>query len=140
MRRTSITTIFSLFLLIVVVGQASAEDRNWDMTNFEFGGVWQSTSVWLEIAVPTNGQSVLLSKCCGENLVDIDNAGSGVNLPASALRFENKTNLYDSTAGSLNANGTINTYDYGLVDDVIIANTIAFNGAGGGAPSMYTCR
>ena len=89
-------------------------------------------------AIPADGQSVAhTNSCCNpEPFVDIDNAGAGVNLPSSAIRFDAKTNLLDSSAGDLTdvAGGS---YDFGMVDDALIADTIAFNGAGGANNDVY---
>ena len=89
-------------------------------------------------AVPLDGQSVAHSNsCCNpEPYVDINNNGQGVDLPNSALRFDAKTNLLDSSAGNLTevAEGS---YDFNLVDDALIADTIAFNGAGGQRNDVY---
>lgn len=83
-------------------------------------------------AVPLDGQSVAHSNsCCNpEPFVDINNGGQGVNLPTSAIRFDAKTNLLDSSAGDLTDIGD-GSYNLELVDDALIADTIAFNGAGG---------
>ncbi len=89
-------------------------------------------------AVPTDGQSVAhTNSCCNpEPFVDIDNAGAGVNLPNSAIRFDAKTNLVDSSAGDLTDVGG-GSYDFRAVDDALVADTIAFNGAGGAANDVY---
>jgi len=108
-------------LLLGLAGQVPAEDRNWDMTSFETGGSWFNPSVWVEGSVPVNGQSVAINKCCAQNDVDIDNGGAGVSLPASAIRFDNKTNLLDLSGA----------------DDAFIAASIAFNGAGGGEVDVH---
>ncbi len=85
-------------------------------------------------AIPLDGQSVgFTNSCCNpEPFVTIDNAGAGVFLPNSAIRFDAKTNIFDSSAGDLGGG-----YDFGLVDDALTASTIAFNGAGGAANDVY---
>ncbi len=89
-------------------------------------------------AIPIDGQSVAHSNsCCNpEPFVTIENGGAGVNLPNSSIRFDAKTNLFDSGAGDLTdiAGGS---YDFDMVDDALIADTIAFNGAGGQANDVY---
>ena len=89
-------------------------------------------------AIPTDGQSVAhTNSCCNpEPFVSIDNGGNGVNLPSSAIRFDAKTNLFDSGAGDLTdlAGGS---YDFTMVDDGLVADTVAFNGAGGAANDIY---
>ena len=88
-------------------------------------------------AVPTNGQSVAhTGSCCNpEPFVDINNGGLGVNLPASSIRFDAKTNLVDSSAGDVSA--LPGSYNFAAVDDTLVANVIAFNGAGGAANDVY---
>lgn len=84
---------------------------------------------------PLDGDTVIFpNSCCNpEPFVSIDNGGAGVNLPTSSITFDNnKTNLFDLSAGDLSdVNG--GSYNFALVDDGIIVDTIAFNG-GGGAP------
>lgn len=113
--------VLPVFVLIAMAGIAQGEDRNWDIPNFPNSGSWHNPAVWLEGSVPVNTQSAAIAACCGENDVDIDNAGAGVNLPGSAIRFDNKTNLLDLS-------GT---------DDAFVADTIAFNGAGGGKVDVF---
>ena len=108
---------------------------------------WFDTSKWFTDvaepqtpngALPTDGQSVAHSNsCCNpEPFVDIDNGGDGVDLPNSAISFDAKTNLLDSSAGDLTdvAGGS---YDLSAVDDALVADTIAFNGAGGRGNDVY---
>lgn len=89
-------------------------------------------------AIPSDGQSIAHSNsCCNpEPFVDIDNGGSGVNLPNSAIRFEAKTNLVDSSAGDVTDIGG-GSYDFAAVDDTLVADTIAFNGTGGRGIDVY---
>lgn len=108
---------------------------------------WFDTTKWFtdtadpqtpNSAVPLDGQSIAHSNsCCNpEPFVDLNNGGLGVNLPNSSIRFEAKTNLLDSSAGDLTDPGG-GSYDLGLVDDALIADTIAFNGAGGRGNDVY---
>ena len=87
---------------------------------------------------PVNGDTVIHEKsCCNpEPFITIDNGGAGVNLPASNMRFDAKTNIFDSGAGDLSNVGG-GSYNFALVNDGIVANTIAFNGAGGAFNDIY---
>lgn len=146
-------------LLIATATSAHSEDVHWitgegNNTEIEtrYGTAaaplsWLDTTKWFtdtgnpqtpNDAIPMDGQSVAHSNsCCNpEPFVDIDNGGAGINLPNSAIRFDAKTNLLDSSAGDLtDLNG--GSYDFSMVDDVLTADTIAFNGAGGANNDIY---
>ncbi|MGC6466725.1 MAG: hypothetical protein ACON5N_14160 [Akkermansiaceae bacterium] len=108
---------------------------------------WFDTTKWFttasapqnpNAAVPLDGQSIAhQNSCCNpEPFIDLNNGGLGVNLPNSSIRFDAKTNLLDSSAGDL-TDVTGGSYDLELVDDALIADTIAFNGAGGRGNDVY---
>ncbi len=88
--------------------------------------------------VPTDGDDIIMQRsCCNpEPFVDINNGGAGVNFGNSSFRFDAKTNLLDSSAGDLTNVGG-GSYNFALVDDGIVADTIAFNGAGGAANDVF---
>lgn len=88
--------------------------------------------------LPIDGEDVIFQgSCCNpEPFVSIESGGAGVVLPNSFFRFDAKTNIFDSGAGDLSdvAGGS---YNFAAVDDVLQADTIAFNGAGGASNDVY---
>lgn len=145
--------------LLMMAITARAEDVHWitgpgNNTEIEarYGTAtqplqWSDTTKWFSDvanpqtpngAIPVDGQSIAFTNsCCNpEPFVDIDNGGAGVDLSRSAIRFDAKTNIFDSSAGDPGdvAGGS---YDFSLVDDVLTADTIAFNGAGGRGNDVY---
>lgn len=104
---------------------AGAEDVNWLLSG-PFS--WFDSAIWGEGAIPVDGESVNLEVGNVTWMIDVHNAsnpGDGVNLPSSDLRIGRGT-FFDSSAGG----------DPLLADDGITANLIAFNGAGGTAPTI----
>jgi len=75
---------------------------------------WFDGANWAEGSAPTDGQSANTEVGNISFLIDIDNGGSGVNLPSSAVRIGRGT-LLDSSGA----------------DDTFVADVIQFNGAGG---------
>ena len=148
------STILCFSLLFCV--NSYAEDRHWITgpgnntlieTNYGTATVplsWFDANKWFlsnnstAASPPVDGESVAhANSCCNpEPFITIDNSGNGVLLPDSDIRFDAKTNIFDSSAGDLSdVDG--NSYNFTAVDDSLTASTIAFNGAGGAAVDIY---
>ena len=153
--KTTYTKALVWSLMFFAAG-VNAADRHWitgpgnnTMIDTNYGTAtmplsWFDSSKWFEdddstpASVPVDGESVLHdNSCCNpEPFVDVNNGGSGVNLPNSAVEFTAKTNLFDLSAGDLSdVNG--GSYDFAMVDDFFVADSIALNGEGGASVDVY---
>lgn len=138
--RTTIYRMVFISFIATLTAVAHAEDKDWTPVGAGTTTVpmdWFDDANWTPVSVPVDGDLITADNFVNELVyITIDNSGSGVNLPNSNISFDDKYNIFDSGAGDLSDIGG-DSYDYGAVDDALIANEIAFNGAGGGANYVY---
>ncbi|WP_395374752.1 hypothetical protein [Marinicella sp. W31] len=116
------TFIFCVCLSTLSLLQAG-DTTNWVSDN---NGSWFDDNNWVEGFVPSDGIDVafgIVNPNNNRDQVDIDNAGNGVILPNSEIRFERKITFSDASA-----NG-----DPLLADDGLAFQNMRINGAGGAA-------
>ncbi len=111
MRTIGLLVVLATFAFATAV---QAEDVNWLNTVPSGAQSWFTAINWDTLLVPVDTQSVNTEVGNITWNFDLNNGGAGVNLPNSDIRF-GRGSLEDTVGG----------------DDFLIANKIAFNGAGG---------
>ncbi len=110
-------------LVSAVMTLAHAEDRHWVPNHYGTDVAplscfvddnWVLSNNTTPAVVPVDGESIAhTDSCCNPKpFITIDNGGSGVNLPNSDIRFDAKTNIFDSSAGDL-SDPESGSYDLG---------------------------